>query len=259
MAVSVEERGKQLYVTLHRPKVRHAIDLEVIRGLEEAVDRFETDRNLSALVFRTTGSSCFSAGGDLAAFQQLDSVELLEKVFGRIRSLLLRLEEQDRWTVAAIDGDAYGGGWELAMAFDFRFASAHSKLCFSQATFHLSPGWGGMTRLIERVGRQRALRFLSTQAHLDAKSCFELGLVDGVYAGKEFNAATFRFVEELVIQNRSVISALKRGVHQCHVQNRRESMEQEFREFERLWFAREHTDAVAHFLDSRARADRNGT
>jgi enoyl-CoA hydratase/carnithine racemase len=244
-------------VTLNRPEVRHAIDLEVIRGLEEAVDRIEKETRLTVFVLRTTGSAFFSSGGDLAAFEKLDSTESFGCVFGRMRTLLCRLERLDRWTIAAIDGDAYGGGWELAMAFDFRIASPHSRLCFSQGAFGLIPGWGGMTRLIERVGRQRALRLLATQSRLDARSCLDLGLIDALCDGDDFDSEIRRFTESFPNRNPSFVAALKQVSNDVYPQSRRESMEREFREFERLWFSSEHNNAVRLFLESRVGSDQN--
>ena len=116
--------------------------------------------------------------------------------------------------IAALNGDALGGGAELAVACDMRVADSHVRIGFVQGTLKITTAWGGCNDLVRILGPSRALRLLSRCEMLDARTAFELGLVDFVAAeGQNFEDALAEFTKPISGQSRHVLNAFKALVH----------------------------------------------
>ena len=235
---------------IDRPGARNAIDLATMERLEALIEELESSERVRVLTFQGAGSS-FVAGGDLKEFDGLRSREEAAAMAGKMMGLLGRLEGLPIWTVAAINGDAYGGGCELSLAFDFRLLSGGARMGFTQGRFVLSPGWGGLTRLVERVGRGRALRWLATMELVEAEEALASGLVDQVVSAESFQEEVEAFGRRLARSPRSLIGALKSGAQRAMELPRNEAIEAELEPFCDLWTAEEHYRAVEGFLERR--------
>ena len=169
-----------LVLTLNRPAVRNAVDEAVMTELELAQDRLERDPEIRAVVLTGEGDRAFCAGGDLRYFETLETAEQARRMSRRMQRILTRFWLGDRVVIAAINGAAIGGGFEIVTA-------AHLRLCAEDATFRLVQarkgvvtGWGGAARLIRMIGRDRALELLLTTRKLDSRQAKALGVVSRV-------------------------------------------------------------------------------
>lgn len=193
---------------IRRPGTRNAVNGELIRALTWLLDWLENHPDVRVFLL-TGGEGAFISGGDLREFHQIrDHASAME--MGRaMTQVLSRIEQLECWTVAAVDGIAYGGGWEVMLAFDIRIASERATFGFTQGTFYLPPGWGGLARLVRTVGRDQALRLLGVRAIVDVEEALRLGLVQQVHTLDEFVEARDRLVQELCLNDRAFISFLK--------------------------------------------------
>lgn len=237
------------WIEIHRPETLNAIDFEVMDELFDAIQTIERDDTLRAVVLTGSGSKCFISGGDLKAFAPLTSEEDAELMARRMREVLLALERLPCWTVACINGDAYGGGCETLVACDFRYARQGARLGWTQTRFALPCGWGGMTRLVELVGRGLAIEWLATSKILSAQEALSARLLHEVLEPDTLVEQVQRRCDLLTRHPRHLILALKLAARNASNPHRDEAMERELQTFCQCWAHPDHLQAVADFLD----------
>jgi len=247
VSIHLEEREDVLVATVDRPEALHAIDFETMDELDAIVTRLEVE-SWRVFVFRGAGTKSFISGGDLKKFASLETAEDARRMASPMIEILDRIEKVPCWTIAALNGAAYGGGVETALAFDFRLAASHAKLGLTQVRFHVTPGWGGLTRLVELVGRPRAVAWLSQGAVISADEAFAHGLVHGV--SHDLEGAVYSLSSRLARHDREFIEALKGGAHRAVNLARSEAIAAELDPFANLWASDEHQKRVREFIGS---------
>ncbi|TXD34188.1 enoyl-CoA hydratase/isomerase family protein [Lujinxingia vulgaris] len=249
MVVRCEERleGRVWWVEIAREERLNAVNAEVMAGLEGVLVRAERTPELRVLVVGGAGRA-FVSGGDLREFAGLRERKEVEAMSRRMRSILERIEALRCWTVARVNGDAYGGGVELMLAFDMCVVSELARLGLTQGRFGLTPGWGGLTRLVEKVGRARALKWLGCAEVLDAGEAYEAGLVEEVVGGAELDVRVMALAERLAGCEPGVAEALKEGARRAVEERRDVAMAGELEAFCELWVGEAHWERVERFL-----------
>jgi enoyl-CoA hydratase/carnithine racemase len=170
-------------LTIFRPEAGNSVDQATAKALGDALRANRNDTTLRAVIVAGEGGKFFCSGGDLKAYRALKTKKQLGTAFGRVRKLLDDFEAFPLPVLAAIDGYALGGGMEMALACDLRFATEGAKLGVPQGRLGLIPGWNGAQRLVELVGRGAALRLLLTGEALTAAQAHAVGLVDELASG----------------------------------------------------------------------------
>ncbi len=243
----VKQDGHILHATVNRPDSRNAINFDVMDAMESVLDRLEKEENIRAFILRGAGGH-FISGGDLKEFHTLKSAEEAKPMARRMLSILQRLEQLPCWTIACINGAAYGGGCETMLAFDFRIATPSATFGFTQAKFYLPPGWGGLTRLVERVGRSTALRWLGEAAIIDAETALHHKLIDRLAGEKSLEEETLQWAGELCRNDRRFIGNLKEGAMRL-AKARWKAIQEELDSFAHFWEHPKHEERVQKFID----------
>ncbi len=236
-----------LWATINRPDAQNAVNFEVIDELERLVEFIEEYEKINAFVLSGKGSKAFIAGGDLKEFHSIKDRERAADMSERVHELLLRIEYLPVWTIACINGLAYGGGIEILLSFDFHIASEEARFGFTQGRFYLTPGWGGLTRLVEKVGKSKAFQLLAEAAVLSAGEVQELGIIEKVVPAYDLQPSTLEWAEQLTKNDRYFIQRLKQSVNA----GRRERLEQlqaEIEPFTELWIHDKHEQRVEKFI-----------
>lgn len=240
-----------LWAKINRPKALNAINFEVLDALEELIDTVEKDEAIRVLILSGSGEQTFVSGGDLKEFHTIKDKNKMAVQARRIQRLLLQIEALPCWTVAHINGDAYGGGIELMLAFDFRLSVPHAKFGFTQGRFYLVPGWGGLTRLVEKVGRAKTLEWQGKSEVLEARQVLAHGMIEHILPGEQPEKETLEWVNELTENDRKFIRTLKEGAFRYSEKFRRKALEAETEPFAELWVDEQHITRVEKFLDKR--------
>src|SRR5712671_7649469 len=154
--------------------------------LDQALDQIKRSR-ARVLVIRGAGDKAFCAGGDLKELEHMRSETDAASMAHRMRSTLDRLPQLPIPVIAGLNGDAFGGGAELAIACDVRIAAAHARIGFAQITLGLMPSWGASERLAALVGRGQALHLLLSGETVGADQAFRADLVEEVAPSGEFD------------------------------------------------------------------------
>ncbi len=175
--ITFEATGNVGVIRLNRPEVRNAIDAAAMAALERILDDVDGRPDLRVLIVTGTGRG-FCAGGDLDYFARLESREEGMEMARRMSDVLRRLADGPRPVIAAVNGDALGGGCEVLVACQLRIAATTARFGFRQAAMGVVTGWGGGARVLRLLGRGRALRLLLTADSIDAVEALRIGLVD---------------------------------------------------------------------------------
>lgn len=247
MPARIQHKGSLLRLTIDRPDARNAIDFEVMDSLESAVEQLYDDESIRAFILTGVGDF-FISGGDLRKFHQIKDAESAREMAGRIHVILDKLENAPCWTVSLVNGDAYGGGWEMMLACDFSVASEKALIGFTQGKFYLPPGWGGLTRLVEKVGRSKALVWLAEAAVIDARTAFDCGLIEHCFSHDNLEEQTSRWLARITQNDRMFIHNLKKNALNFS-KHRRESIRRELEPFSHFWVHEEHEKRVTKFLE----------
>lgn len=237
---------KERYITeavVNRPEVMNAINFDVMDQLESLLDDLENDDKLRLFVL-TGSDNSFISGGDLREFHQIKDAEGAKEMTRRMITILERIENLPCWTLAAVNGPAYGGGWEVLLSFDFRIATSSATIGFTQGKFYLPPGWGGISKLTETVGRNQALYWLASNKIIDAKTALQSGLIQNVFEEDEYNEKLDRLKKSLIKNDRKFIEYIKRKDLQ--------DSEDEIEPFSTFWESQEHLTRVDKFLNRKS-------
>ena len=180
VSVSKEQGGVAL-VHLNRPPA-NSYDRQFIDDLNAAIDQIRFDEAIGAAVLMSDLPKFFSAGADIGMFRSVTSKARAMTIL-HMHEVLLKMEHTPKVFIAAIGGHCLGGGLEIALAADFRFAAeGEYRLGVPEVTLGLLPGNGGTQRLPRLIGRQKAMELLLTGKPLDPKSAAGLGIVDRLVA-----------------------------------------------------------------------------
>jgi len=162
---------------IDRPEVRNALDLDTVAAVREALGRLETDASVGVVIITGAGESAFVSGADINDIRERGRDEGLA---GINSSLFAEIERFPRPTIAAVNGYAFGGGCELALACDIRIASDTAKFGQPELGLGIIPGAGATQRLPRLVGMGRAKYMILTGDVIDAKQALEIGLVSAI-------------------------------------------------------------------------------
>ena len=215
--VRVEDRdGGVRVLTVSRPEKLNALNAAVLDDLAAAVGQAEADGGLRCLVVTGAGEKAFIAGADIAELAALSPIQGREHA-RRGQALFDRFAALPVPSIAAINGFAYGGGLEFAMACTLRVASENAKMGLPETSLGILPGYGGTQRLARIVGPARALELvLTAEKGLTAAEAERIGLVNKVVpAGEALQGAldiARRIVANGPIACRYAMEAVRRGL-----------------------------------------------
>jgi len=185
--VDLVHNGDLAVITLNRPEALNALSFDIIRDIGAAIDE-AAGWNIRALIFTGAGEKAFCAGADIKELigrplmEERAGAELGQRIFAKLDSFKVP-------SIAAINGYAFGGGLELAMACTFRVASARAKMGLPEIKLGLIPGYGGTQRLPRLVGEARAMEMVLTGRTVGAEEALSIGLVNRLAEGNVLDAA----------------------------------------------------------------------
>lgn len=208
--LKVEKVERVLLVALNRPPYNPLSSVlygEILKLCEEV----EKDGEVKALVIYGSGKA-FSTGLDVKEVEGKSVVEMT-RIGDLSRKASCALAELSLPTIAAISGLAVGGGLELALCCDFRFASEDSRFGQPEINLGIIPGGGATQRLPRLIGLARAKELLFTGQMIDAKRALEIGLIDKVFPADKLLEESLNFAKELAQKPLVALKALKRAIN----------------------------------------------
>ncbi len=248
--VTVTKEGAVATVTINRPDALNALNSEVLAELEKIITELDGDKEVLVVVVTGEGKA-FVAGADIAAMADMNAAEAKafaengQRVFGALaRAPVL--------TVAAVNGFALGGGMELALACDMRFASTKAKMGQPEVSLGVTPGFGGTQRLPKLVGPGKATYLLTTGEQIDGARALELGLVNGVFAPEELMPKVKELAEAVAKKGPTSLAMVKKAVHEGLTLTVEEGCKLEAELFGKCFEGGQGNEGMKAFLEKRA-------
>lgn len=239
-----------LRVVIDRPEQRNALSRAVLAELRLAFGDLAADATIKAAVLTGSGEKCFAAGGDLKELESVRDPEEARRFSIEAKAALQAVRDFPAPVIARLNGDALGGGAELALACDLRAMAATARLGFLQAKLAVTTAWGGGYDLIRRVGSATALRLLSSAAILSADDAARLGLADAV--DDHVDAAVARLLAPMRRQSAHVLRGFKAIVRAHDRENRSAVDAAETDAFVNAWVHPDHWAAAAQALTKKS-------
>ncbi|TGL61029.1 enoyl-CoA hydratase/isomerase family protein [Leptospira sarikeiensis] len=199
-------------IALNRPEKRNAISKDLLFQLMSHIEAAKKNPKIRALVLTGEGS-VFCAGADLKERADMSEKEV-HQFLDSVGKCFLTLENLPFPTIAALDGDAYGGGLEMALCCDFILMSSEAKVGLTETGLGIIPGAGGTQRLPRRIGKTKALELILTASVINAQTALEIQLANSVWHDSALMAAKKLAVllsEKAPISLRLAKEAIKEG------------------------------------------------
>ena len=194
MAVELTQQEEFAVLTLNRPDVLNALNAQTIGEISDAIDAVER-MDVRALIITGAGEKAFCAGADVKEMVGIDLISKKRKA-ERGQSTFAKLDQLRVPSVALINGYAFGGGFELALASTFRLATPRAAVALPEIKLGLMPGYGGTQRLPRIVGEARALEMIMTGRTVRAEEAQAIGLVHRLVSEDNRLAEAFAFARE---------------------------------------------------------------
>ena len=195
-------------ITISREKVLNALNATVLSELHEAFKAADTDGAVRGIIVTGSGEKAFVAGADISEFQAITNSDDAAELAKRGQEIFQAIEDSRKPVVAAINGFALGGGFELALACHFRIMSPTAKLGLPEVKLGLLPGYGGTQRLSRQVGRSKALELILTASMIDAAEALRLGIVNSVSDDSQVLTASIDFLKRILAFSNESISGV---------------------------------------------------
>lgn len=248
--ILVETRDNIATISINRPKVLNALNLETVEELEQAVRQAGDRADVRVIVITGAGDKAFVSGADIAAMREMGKSQAAEFA-GAGHRCMNAIENCPRPTIAAVNGYALGGGTELAIACDIIVASENAKFGLPEVKLGLYPGFGGTQRLPRLIGASRAREMIFTGRIITAREAFGWDLVNHVYPQAELMENVMRMASEIAANSPVAVSAAKRVVREGLDMHRNDGLKNEQQQFSNLFTTDDRIEGMTAFLEKR--------
>ncbi len=209
MAIDLDYQDQIAIVTVNQPDKLNALDSERLRILFLRIQEASLNPAVRAIVLTGAGERAFVAGADIKEMASLGATE--GRAFGELGHVVASaLENAPQPVIAAVNGYAFGGGCELALACDIRLASRNAVFAQPEVSLGIPPGWGGTQRLPRIVGPGIASELIYTGRRVDAEEALRIGLVNAVHEPDELVAKALEMARRIAANSPQAVQAAKR-------------------------------------------------
>jgi enoyl-CoA hydratase/carnithine racemase len=211
--VHIDRRGPVAVVTRDNPPV-NALTLELCRQFRKALDELADDSTVRAVVLTAAGSRSFGAGSDIAEFEPLmDEGSVIEKKMSFENETFSLIAKMPQPVIAAMNGSAFGGGLEIALACDLIVGEAEQLVGLPEVQLGLFPGSGGCARAFRRIGESRTKELVLFGDPITTERAYEWGLINAVVDQGQALDTALEWATELANRSASGLRACKQSIN----------------------------------------------
>lgn len=201
-----KKENKIAVVTINRPDKLNALNNETLNELEDCFTAIKNDENIFVVIITGAGEKAFVAGADISELNELN--KSTGKIFSKKGQAIFNLMENiGKPVIAAVNGYALGGGFELALACHIRFASENSKFALPEVNLGIIPGYGGTQRLLRLTNSGIAAEMILAGGQIDANEAFRLGIVNKIFPFDKLLESTIGFAEKITSKSRLAVQS----------------------------------------------------
>ena len=237
-------------VTLNRPHVLNALNIDTVSELRDAIEYASEAEDIKVVIIRGAGEKAFAAGQDIEEMQAETPAEG-RSMIANGHALMREIEMLPKPVIAAINGYAFGGGFELALACDIRIAADNAVFAFPEPSLGVIPGYGGAVRLSKLIGVSRAQYFCMTEEWIDVKRAYDMGLVGKITKPEELMDEAVQMAQNMMKKSMASQTALKRLIRDGMDMTLEDALSYERKLFDGVFSSQERVDRMAAFLAKR--------
>jgi enoyl-CoA hydratase len=248
LSVRVDRDAAVAILTVDRPEALNVFDVETLTAIRDKLRDLDTDTRV--VVLTGAGERAFAAGADIKYMSELDVADA--RAWGELGHEVGRLlETMPQPTIAAINGFALGGGCELALACDIRYAARTAKIGQPEINLGIIPGWGGTQRLARVTGIGFAKELILTGRAVDAEEAHRRGLVNAVFEPRELMDKTLETARLLASKSPIALAAAKAAVNRALQGDHEANLANEGADFGELFSSEDAREGMSAFVDKR--------
>ena len=249
--IAVTREDAVAVLTIDRPEAMNALDVGALEELRDQLVELREDGGVGAIVLTGAGDKAFAAGADIKYMSGL-SVDEAKDWAGLGHEVGQLLETGPKATIAAVNGFALGGGCELALACDIRYASSTAKLGQPEVNLGVFPGWGGTQRLARVCGLGVAKELILTGRVVDADGALRIHLVNGVFEPGELMEKTLEVAQLIASKGPLAIAEAKAAINHALQGDHVENLQSEADRFGELFSSHDAKEGLTAFVEKRA-------
>jgi enoyl-CoA hydratase len=242
-----ETRGRVGIITLNRPKALNALNAALMREVAAALDVFEADRNIGAVVI-TGSEKAFAAGADI---KEMHSLTFPDTYLDDFVAPYSRLASFRKPVVAAVAGYALGGGCELAMMCDIIVAADNAQFGQPEIKLAVIPGIGGTQRLIREIGKSKAMDLILTGRMMGAEEAERSGLVARVVPAAKLRDEALKLAESVADMSLPIAMMAKEAINRAYETSLSEGLRFERRLFHPMFAISDQKEGMGAFIEKR--------
>ncbi len=255
----IEKDPPLAWLKLNRPQVANALNKELLECICAAVEKITTDKQIRVVAIIGAGTKVFSAGADLIERRQMAEAQLID-YHSLIQKTMQAVESLPQPVIAAINGSAYGGGTELALACDLRVMVKGASLSLPEVKLGIIPGAGGTQRLPRLIGKSKAKEMIFTGSPLSAQEGYEYGLVNKLVnepaeVSDDFHRPLMQFVkswaQEIALAAPLSLRQAKLAIDSGFDKNQSEGLAIETKAYLKLINTKDRLEGLAAFAEKR--------
>ncbi|WP_077299879.1 enoyl-CoA hydratase [Virgibacillus pantothenticus] len=190
--IELQKEQSIAIVKINRPEAANALSQPLLTELQATIQTVEQDRAITCTILTGEGEKAFCSGADLKERAGMNDQEVMAAV-AHIGDTVAMVENLPMPVIAAMNGVAFGGGLELALACDIRIAAHHAQMGLTETSLAIIPGAGGTQRLPRLIGIGRAKQLIYSAKRITAEEAFHIGLVEETVAGNELQETVKQF------------------------------------------------------------------
>lgn len=238
-----------LTITINRPDKLNALNKKTVEEIGAAIKNGGSDNGVKAIIITGAGPKSFVAGADIAEFVGL-SIEQGKALAQAGQDVFRQIETCSKPVIAAVNGFALGGGCELSMACHIRVASENAKFGQPEVNLGLIAGYGGTQRLIQYIGKTKALELHMTADMINAEQALDLGLVNYVVPQDQLTAKCLEVIEKIKSKSPKAITGVINSVN-AYFENGVDGFNTEINEFGKCFATEDFKEGTSAFLEKR--------
>jgi enoyl-CoA hydratase len=239
-------------LTFNRPERRNALNWNSQEQFATIVNQISQNENIRVVIVTGAGNKAFASGGDLkelSSDMNPSDGERLNRIMGGALETLVRLRIP---VIAAINGDAIGGGCEIATACDLRLAASNARFRFAQVQVGLTTGWGGTSRLVRLLGASRSSDLMLSARFFSVEEAYQMGFIHGIApAGSNVLFEALNLASRIKELPGQALAATKSLIRAATYMPAADVNQIESQLFNELWLSADHLEALNAFKEKR--------
>lgn len=244
------EKNHIAIVTLNRPEAANALSIAMLDQLNKVIEQIHNNKAIYCTIITGASNKVFCAGADLKERKGMSEEEVIDTV-SYIGNTISNIENLNMPVIAALNGVAFGGGLELALACDFRYVAKHASMGLTEASLAIIPGAGGTQRLTRLIGIGQAKRLIFTAERISAKEALSIRLVEKVFPGETLLDETIKTAAKIAENGPIALEQAKLAIRKGIDVSLRDGLALEHQCYKETLYTKDRLEGLQAFAEKR--------